>query len=255
MMPQGDGMKYLARTLALAALTIALSGCATPRLAENQTRLVIHSNPAGAIIRFKGKGGGVESRPSPIPIVWTLDKGTYISDALVSATWPSGATTTTRLNLYAGQDSTVLMQRPDVPGLDRDQQFAKASETAAADASANRVVLLLNAATVAMDVHSKAKRAQASKYATPATQSESTDSISASTIQRQNLGKARGYQTRDAYGNLVNSRDNYIAKDSHGNLVSSKDNYQTRDSLGNIVSSRDNYQTTDSSGNIVQSGD
>lgn len=159
-------MKKLGRTLALVILTIAIGGCASPpRLAENQTRLVIYSNPAGAVIRYKGKSGNIESRSSPAPIIWSLDKGTYISTAFVSATWASGAATTTRLNLYAGQDSTVLMQRPDVPGLERDTQYAATTANSAADTSADGAIFLLNAATVTMDAYSKSKQSTTRKTA------------------------------------------------------------------------------------------
>jgi hypothetical protein len=64
-----------------------------------------------------------------------------------------------------------------------------------------------------------------------------------------------GYQTRDSFGNIVNSKDSYQTRDDFGNIVNSQDSYQTRDSFGNIVNSRDSYQTRDDFGNIVQSDD
>ena len=62
------------------------------------------------------------------------------------------------------------------------------------------------------------------------------------------------YQTRDSFGNLVNSRDSFQTRDSFGNLVNSRDSFQTRDSFGNLVNSKNCFQTKDSFGNLVRSG-
>jgi len=43
------------------------------------------------------------------------------------------------------------------------------------------------------------------------------------------------YQTRDAFGNIVNSGSNYQTRDAFGNIVNSGSNYQTKDAFGNIV--------------------
>lgn len=61
----------------------------------------------------------------------------------------------------------------------------------------------------------------------------------------------QGYTTRDAYGNLVNSKSSYTTRDANGTLVNSGDSYSTRDNLGNIVNSRQPHQTLDSNGVIV----
>ena len=63
---------------------------------------------------------------------------------------------------------------------------------------------------------------------------------------------ANAYQTKDAYGNYVDSESSYQAKDAHGNYVNSKDSYQAKDAYGNYVNSRDRYQTKDAYGNYVQ---
>lgn len=150
-------MRHL--TLAL-ALSVAVAGCAT-KLPDNQTRIVVSSNPAGAIIKFRNKGGEVISQKSPATIVWTHQPGSYIDTGFIGAAWPSGATTTMRLNLYAGQDGVYEIQRPNVPGLDRDLQYASASR----DGSADEAVFLLQAATVTMDAYSQSKKSTTMKAA------------------------------------------------------------------------------------------
>ncbi len=72
-------------------------------------------------------------------------------------------------------------------------------------------------------------------------------------VQRHQGNPAPGYQTKDSFGNLVNSGSSYQTKDSFGNLVNSKSSYQTTDSFGNLVNSNSCYQTKDSFGNLVQS--
>ena len=72
--------------------------------------------------------------------------------------------------------------------------------------------------------------------------------------QPKTMQGTSGYQTRDSFGNLVNSRDSYQTKDSFGNLVNSRDSFQTRDSFGNLVNSKNCFQTKDSFGNLVRSG-
>jgi len=73
------------------------------------------------------------------------------------------------------------------------------------------------------------------------------------TTPAQSTSKAasQGYTTRDAYGNLVNSKGSYTTRDANGTLVNSGDSYSTRDNLGNIVNSRQPHQTLDANGVIV----
>ena len=203
------------------------------------------------MIKYK-TASGVVARPSPVIIVWTMAKGTYIDAAIISATWVSGVNTTTRLNLYAGQDGAYTMQRPSLPGMQLDNDYASKAATQQ-DSSAEGLIFLLQGATVAMDAYSKSKRSQANSYT--AAPSYEQLPMPATPLPRRAPVAPRGYQTTDAYGVLVNSRDIYQTRDSQGSLVSSKDNFQTRDSFGNLVNSRDNFQTKDSFGNIVQSGD
>lgn len=135
------------------ALSVALAGCAT-KLPDNQTRIVVTSNPAGAIIKFRKKSGEVVAQKSPATIVWTHQPGAYIHTDIIGAAWASGATTTMRLNLYGGQDGVYEIQRPNVPGLDRDLQYAGALR----DGSADGAVFLLQAAAVTMDAYAKSKQ-------------------------------------------------------------------------------------------------
>lgn len=145
------------------AISIAVAGCAT-NIQDNQTRIVVSSSPPGAIITTKGRAGTL-SHPAPTPIVWTHQKGSYIDTVVIGATWPSGATTTARLNLYAGQDAAYVMQRPNVPGLERDMQYANAAAAKAADSSADGAIFLLNSATVTMDAYAKSKQSTTMKTA------------------------------------------------------------------------------------------
>ena len=64
---------------------------------------------------------------------------------------------------------------------------------------------------------------------------------------------AQSYQTRDRFGNIVNSSENYPTTDSFGNRVNSQDNYQTKDRYGNFVSSQSCFKTKDRFGNLVDS--
>ena len=94
-------------------------------------------------------------------------------------------------------------------------------------------------------------QSNASSRDEPVRRAVNTDPIrSSSSSQQQNR---QGYQTRDSFGNLVNSNSSYQTKDSNGNLVNSQSNFQTRDSNGNLVRSGDCFQTKDSFGNLVRS--
>jgi hypothetical protein len=84
---------------------------------------------------------------------------------------------------------------------------------------------------------------------TPQSQSQSQPQAQPKTVQGPS-----GYQTRDSFGNIVNSRDSFQTRDNFGNIVNSRDSFQTRDSFGNLKNSKDCFQTKDSFGNLVKSG-
>jgi hypothetical protein len=64
---------------------------------------------------------------------------------------------------------------------------------------------------------------------------------------------SQGYQTRDRFGNIVNSSENYPTSDSLGNRVNSQENFQTKDRYGNLVNSQSCYKSKDGFGNLVDS--
>lgn len=105
------------RILLLVALILA--GCST--LQPNQTRITFDSNPPGATI-----SNGSISGTAPLVLIWTLNNGqaTALSEP-ITATWVSGAITTNRMNLKAGQEGAYTIVRPQgVAGLDSDIQWA-----------------------------------------------------------------------------------------------------------------------------------
>ena len=109
-------MKYVA-----IVLCTLLGACAAP-LKTNQTRITISSNPPGATISNED---GSAAAQAPHTMTWTLAPGqTAIASAPIVARWVSGATATTRLNLIAGKTQTYTMNRPNLPGLDADIQWA-----------------------------------------------------------------------------------------------------------------------------------
>jgi hypothetical protein len=100
-------------------VVLFLTGCATS-LPPNQTRIMFYSNPAGAMISTPGHNWGV----APQQLIWTLNAATFLSEP-ITATWVSGASTTTKMNLIAGQDGSFTLQRPQgVAGVDGDIQWA-----------------------------------------------------------------------------------------------------------------------------------
>ena len=100
-------------------VVLLFTGCTTS-LPPNQTRIMFYSNPAGATISTPGHNWGV----APQQLIWTLNAATSLSEP-ITATWVSGATTTTKMNLIAGQDGSFTLQRPQgVAGVDGDIQWA-----------------------------------------------------------------------------------------------------------------------------------
>jgi hypothetical protein len=98
---------------------MALASCATP-LQPNQTRVVITSNPPGAIIST----ATVPAKQSQLELLWTLKQTTAVSEP-ITATWVSGAKASVKLNLVAGKEQTYVIQRPaNVPGVDLDVKWA-----------------------------------------------------------------------------------------------------------------------------------
>lgn len=116
-MPEREKMKIILATFVVAISL--LTGCAT-QPQPNQVLATINSNPPGATISGRDFSG-----ISPQRRLYTLQPGQSRaqSDA-ISVTWVSGASTTTKLNLIAGQTSTYVIQRPNVPGANADIQWA-----------------------------------------------------------------------------------------------------------------------------------
>lgn len=105
------------RYVSLAGLI--LSGCTA--IQPNQASIRFDSNPPGATISDANETWGV----APQTRIWTLRDATAVTGP-VRATWVSGATTTVRLNLTAGQEGVWSFQRPqNAPGLDQDIQWAR----------------------------------------------------------------------------------------------------------------------------------
>ena len=99
-------------------LALLLAGCAS--LAPNQSRIRFESNPPGATISFEGGSSGTE----PQIRTWTLNGPTGTS-GMITATWVSGATASTKMSLLAGREGTYTFQRPTgVPGVDQDIKWA-----------------------------------------------------------------------------------------------------------------------------------
>lgn len=126
------GEKHMMRIVPL-VIAVMLTGCGT--IGSNQTRIKFASQPLGATITSNGESRGV----APQSLIWTLNEGqkTAISKP-ITATWISGATVTTSMQLTAGQDGTYLFTRPNgVAGLDADLNHeARLRQTAALEAMA-----------------------------------------------------------------------------------------------------------------------
>ena len=98
----------------------AVSGCATP-LASNQARATLYSNPPGATI----SSGNMVYGATPQTLTFTsTDRSNSFKSSLITATWISGAKTSTYFNLAAGQSGIFTFQRPSAPNLDADVQWA-----------------------------------------------------------------------------------------------------------------------------------
>lgn len=228
--------------LLLILLTICefLVGCATA-LEPNQVRVTFKSDPPGAMLYSQEKEWGMA--PQTRTYTGNLSKGIIIN-APVIAVWASGAKYSYTYPYEIGKEWTSTISRPkNAPGLEKDLNFAYGLKRKEAENSA----ALIGALGTVIDGYNGIP---------PGTASGSSNALSptAPISRTQNTaGYVPGYQTRDSFGNLVNSRDSYQSKDSLGNLVNSQDSYQTRDSHGNLVNSRACFQTKDSNGNLVMS--
>ena len=113
-------MKKFVRVALLAAMTAALAGCATtgPRTAM----LTYDSNPAGATIYENGKSLGI----APVSRTYDYAEGVNsIATPEVTAVWSSGAKNTYWTNLAVRADLSATIERPNVPGLEKDLAAAK----------------------------------------------------------------------------------------------------------------------------------
>ena len=115
---------------------LLLAGCAS--IDPNQCRITFESNPPGATISDESGSWGV----SPQTRIWTLNGPTSISN-LITATWISGATTSTKMNLTAGREGTYTFQRPQgTAGLDQDIKWAMHLDRQEADRDSARAASL-----------------------------------------------------------------------------------------------------------------
>jgi hypothetical protein len=94
-----------------------LVACSTP-LRNDQARTIINSNPPGATISTHGA-----SKAAPVEWIWKLS-GSQPETRIVTATWVSGASASTKINLAPGQERSYTIQRPNVPGLEIDVHWA-----------------------------------------------------------------------------------------------------------------------------------
>lgn len=130
----------------VSAIFIA-TGCATP-IQPNQVALKVNSIPKGAQISTEGKSFGIDPT-----IIWTLNKPTSspVTTNLITATWPSGATASTRVEIpRSGATFTYVFHRPDAPGADIDFRYAQQIEyeqrQKTDEATAGLMMLFLGAA-------------------------------------------------------------------------------------------------------------
>lgn len=138
----------MVKHIILISAIFIITGCATP-IQPNQVALAVNSVPKGAQISTDGKSFGIAPT-----LTWTLDKPTDFSvkTNLITATWPSGATASTRVKiLRSGEKFTYVFQRPDVPGADIDFRYAQQIENEGrqkeGESSAGLMMLFLGAAT------------------------------------------------------------------------------------------------------------
>lgn len=137
----------MVKHIILISVIFVAAGCATP-IQQNQVALEITSIPRGAQISTDGKSFGIAPT-----LTWTLKAPTAFSVTtnLITATWPSGATFSTRVKIpRSGEKFTYVFHRPDAPGADIDFRYAQQIESEerqnAGNGTAGLMMLFLGAA-------------------------------------------------------------------------------------------------------------
>lgn len=102
-----------------AALSILLTGCATP-LGPDEAAVTFSSNPPGATITT---AAGTERAPAVARFKLNPGQQTAVSST-VTARWVSGASASARINLKRGNLHYVFQRPQGVPGLEQDVQYA-----------------------------------------------------------------------------------------------------------------------------------
>jgi hypothetical protein len=113
-------MEKIVRLALLASLAAVFTGCASsgPRTAM----LTYDSNPAGATIYEGGKALGI----APVNRTYDFADGvSSIATPEVTAVWTSGAKNTYWTNLQVRSDLAATIERPNVPGLEKDIAAAR----------------------------------------------------------------------------------------------------------------------------------
>ncbi len=111
-------------------LAVFLSGCAIP-----VAQLEVRSNPAGATATIDNGISGVTPFFANFKLTKEQENGTapiYIGN--ITTRWFSGATASTNvnINISAGREQSVLINRPSAPGLETDVNYAVQQQELAA---------------------------------------------------------------------------------------------------------------------------
>lgn len=136
-------------------LLLSLVGCAG--LGTNQARLTLKSNPPGATI----SGVDYENFSGKEPVTRGLQLRNVTAGQRTetvgpyTATWVSGATVTTNLSLTLGIEQEHTFQRPNVPGLQQDVQWAMHLQNKAAQ-SDDGLAEFLGAAAIGYSLGNRA---------------------------------------------------------------------------------------------------
>jgi hypothetical protein len=242
-------------------LLLGLFGCALPKVEPGSVMLAVLSDPPGARVYKGHENTSGLLGTTPFTMILPQVRGKVFSERL-TAVWSSGATSKRNFSWQPdrGQHHKFVFDSP--PNLAvQDVEFGL------------RHLATVGNTTPAMEAHqahfgwertkqmyadslSLSAAILAAKYGIQAPGGSSSELALPSPANRQAQpaqSAQSGYQTRDSFGNLVNSRNSFQTRDNLGNLVNSRDSFQTKDSLGNLVNSKDCFQTEDSLGNLVKS--
>ena len=122
--PATSATRYHRNVLVSCIFTFILSGCAAT---SNQITVSYKCSPPGAMI---SSGSNWVECPSSLnyTVTETAKRNGSITVAPLTAYWPSGAQTKTpsiRVDLAKGLNQSYTIQRPNVPGIERDIEAAR----------------------------------------------------------------------------------------------------------------------------------